>query len=306
LKSFAPEKIVHKVQSAIPSAELRPYVRAYAQRNAEIKDTPLISRVPARLEQILEFQFAESFDVCFDNGYCLTAPRIGLIGPQTKFRASVRFVGKIISFGVFFQPAGFSQVFDVPMPLLVNAGVDGVSLLGHRIQTVWDQLSECNSFTERVSIIEPFLLSSLSIAKFRDRMAETSNRLLALQGRISVSELARETGMGVRQLERRFLERVGVAPKLHARIARFQTAVDMKVASPLMTWLEISHALGYFDQMHMIHDFKKLGGDSPNRVLEHLGDMRPDALASSFVNDAEASRVFTMRRSRQGLILPLA
>jgi hypothetical protein len=31
----------------------------------------------------------------------------------------------------------------------------------------------------------------------------------------------------------------------------------------------------------MVHDFKSLGGDTPGRVLEHLGDMRPEALASS-------------------------
>jgi AraC-like DNA-binding protein len=71
-----------------------------------------------------------------------------------------------------------------------------------------------------------------------------------------------------------------------------------------MNWLEISHALGYYDQMHMIHDFKDLGGNSPSRVFELLGDMRPDALASSFLNDTKSSRIFTMRRSQDGVIVP--
>jgi AraC-like DNA-binding protein len=275
---------VHTVESFHPCPELRRYVRAYAQRKMEIANVPLIARVPARLEQILEFQFGDSFDIHFDNGPRVTTPRIAVIGPQTHLRASVEFFGKIDSFGVFFQPAGFSQLFGVPMRTLANTGTDGQSILGQSIRSVWNELGESNRFQERVRIVERFLLKSLRGIRLPDRMVETSNRLLALQGRVSIANLAGQQGMSVRHFERTFVQQVGVAPKVYARIARFQTALDMKVASPRKTWLEISHALDYFDQMHMIRDFKSLGGNSPGRVLEHLGDMRPEAVASSSLN----------------------
>jgi transcriptional regulator GlxA family with amidase domain len=110
-------------------------------------------------------------------------------------------------------------------------------------------------------------------------MMEISDRLLALQGKIHIADFARQYGITARHLERAFAAQTGTSPKMYARIARFQTALDVKVAAPEMTWLEISHALGYYDQMHLIHDFRKLGGGSPGRILEHLIDMRPEALA---------------------------
>jgi transcriptional regulator GlxA family with amidase domain len=85
-----------------------------------------------------------------------------------------------------------------------------------------------------------------------------------------------------RQLERRFAREIGVPPKSYARIARFQTALDAKLANPRRTWLDIAHQLQYHDQMHMVHDFSALANGSPNRVLATVGDMRPDALTCNY------------------------
>jgi hypothetical protein len=71
---------------------------------------------------------------------------------------------------------------------------------------------------------------------------------------------------------------VGYPPKLHARIARFQTALDMKIRYPDKTWRDIAHVLCYHDQMHMIHDFEKLGGGAPGHVLQEAREQRPPAL----------------------------
>jgi AraC-like DNA-binding protein len=37
-----------------------------------------------------------------------------------------------------------------------------------------------------------------------------------------------------------------------------------------MRWTEIAHALGYHDQMHMVHDFNRLSGDSPTTICGQL------------------------------------
>jgi transcriptional regulator GlxA family with amidase domain len=87
--------------------------------------------------------------------------------------------------------------------------------------------------------------------------------------------------MGLRQFERQFRRETGASPKVFARIARFQAALDAKLASPRRTWLDIAHAFGYHDQMHMIHDFEGLGHNTPTQLITELGDVRPPALASS-------------------------
>jgi AraC-like DNA-binding protein len=37
-----------------------------------------------------------------------------------------------------------------------------------------------------------------------------------------------------------------------------------------MQWTDVAHNLGYHDQMHMVHDFNRLSGDSPTAICGQL------------------------------------
>jgi transcriptional regulator GlxA family with amidase domain len=94
-------------------------------------------------------------------------------------------------------------------------------------------------------------------------------------------DLAHQDFMGLRPSERRFQQETGASPKSFARVARFQAALDAKLASPGRTWLDIAHTFGYYDQMHMIRDFADLGSGAPTHLIAQMGDVRPPALASA-------------------------
>ncbi len=85
-----------------------------------------------------------------------------------------------------------------------------------------------------------------------------------------MSDLARTAELSIRQFERRFRHEIGVAPKLYARIVRFEAALRFKAGAPQMPWTDIAHDLGYYDQMHMIHDFNRLSGDNPSDICGRL------------------------------------
>jgi AraC-like DNA-binding protein len=63
---------------------------------------------------------------------------------------------------------------------------------------------------------------------------------------------------------------VGVSPKLFARIARFEAALDRMARLPQGSWTEVAHRFGYYDQMHMVHDFSRFTGETPTRTLQHF------------------------------------
>jgi AraC-like DNA-binding protein len=94
-------------------------------------------------------------------------------------------------------------------------------------------------------------------------------RVRASGGRISVDELARAVGLSARQLERRFQARVGLGPKLLARIIRFRHAFALARRMPNLA--AVATRAGYFDQAHLVRDFRQFAGAAPSRflALEH-------------------------------------
>lgn len=85
------------------------------------------------------------------------------------------------------------------------------------------------------------------------------------RGLVRVPELARHVGLSVRQLERVFAERVGLTPKSHLRIIRFQEVLrTLRGGEERRTWADLATAHGYYDQAHFIRDFKRFVGVAPS------------------------------------------
>jgi transcriptional regulator GlxA family with amidase domain len=126
--------------------------------------------------------------------------------------------------------------------------------------------------------MENFLVRCAAHVTPPSAIEDVTVHAFAAQGSIPIVDLARDSGLGFRQFERRFLQHIGLQPKLFSRIARFQSTLDAKIGSPRRSWLDIAHSQGYHDQMHMIRDFHGLAGDAPGEILAAIGDMRPTCL----------------------------
>jgi AraC-like DNA-binding protein len=78
--------------------------------------------------------------------------------------------------------------------------------------------------------------------------------------------VAAKSCLSTRQFERQARIRLGLPPKLYARIVRFFFAFRLKRKRPDLTWTAISNTCGYFDQMHFIRDFKAFAGATPRML----------------------------------------
>lgn len=94
--------------------------------------------------------------------------------------------------------------------------------------------------------------------------------MLRCHGQVRIGRLANSVGLSVRQFERRFIQQVGVRPKLYARIARFEAALDSRARSGTKSWTEVAHEFGYHDQMHLVHDFEQFSGETPTNLLTEV------------------------------------
>ncbi len=78
-----------------------------------------------------------------------------------------------------------------------------------------------------------------------------------------MSAVAEKHGLSVRQVERIFLEHVGMTPKVFGRLARLKTAMRLSAATATPDWAEVAAAAGYFDQSHMVREYRALNGATP-------------------------------------------
>ncbi|MGF1638284.1 MAG: helix-turn-helix domain-containing protein, partial [Cyclobacteriaceae bacterium] len=87
--------------------------------------------------------------------------------------------------------------------------------------------------------------------------------LTRASGNLSIDYIAAQSCLSQRQFQRKSLERIGIAPKLYARLVRFSHAYKYKETFPESPWVKIAHRFDYFDHMHFIRDFKAFSGAAP-------------------------------------------
>ena len=206
---------------------------------------------------------------------------LALVGARTCRSVELILSGAVNAFTIVFQPGAFLKLFRVPALELTNADFDGEEVLGRGIGELYARLGEVSAFHDRVRVADGWLSALPTSGASLSAITRVAMAVLQARGSVRINELARRTGLGVRQFERRFQHEIGVSPKLYARIIRFEAALQRRAVSPMARWTEIAHALGYHDQMHMVHDFTRLSGDSPEAVARHL-DMfvQPEVLSA--------------------------
>jgi AraC-like DNA-binding protein len=86
----------------------------------------------------------------------------------------------------------------------------------------------------------------------------------ALERGASVRAISEELGLGEKRLRQLFAAQVGVTPKRFARIARMQALLALAAASETPRWAALAAACGYYDQAHLIQEFRSLTGLTPS------------------------------------------
>jgi AraC-like DNA-binding protein len=164
---------------------------------------------------------------------------------------------------VGFHPGGLYRLLGIPIKELeANEGYDSTYLLDKELCYITEQLNECAGYDNMASIVERYLLSKLNSLKEVLLIDKMLSKIIERGGLINIDEVASQACVSVRHLERLFQQRIGLPPKFFARLVRFTKAWIYKEDHPKENWISIAYHCGYFDQMHLIHDFKEFAGVS--------------------------------------------
>jgi AraC-like DNA-binding protein len=162
-----------------------------------------------------------------------------------------------------FSPVGAHLLWRTPMHEVTGRVVALEAIFGRAGVLLHEALACAGGWEERFALLDDFLLERLDDALSPvPSVTRALGRLRATGGRVRVETVAAELGCSRRHLVAGFREQVGVSPKLLARILRFQRAVGF-VDEAQRGWAEIAAACGYYDQAHMVRDFRQFAGASP-------------------------------------------
>ncbi|MEA5138937.1 helix-turn-helix domain-containing protein [Arcicella rigui] len=211
-------------------------------------------------------------------------PQSILVGPQVN-RIKLKMPHRNFTIKVGFQPGGLYRLLGIPMnEMIMDESLESTYFLDKNIKFIIEQLQETDSLEKSLEIVQNFLLSKLKVLKPKLPLDDVLPLISKNGGLVNIDTVASQACVSTRQLERLFLQRLGLQPKFFARMTRFAKAWTLKEKFPDTKWTTIAYQCGYFDQMHLIRDFKAFCGISPS-VIEDEFKYSPYYLGSQFYDD---------------------
>ena len=196
-----------------------------------------------------------------------------LVGPQTN-TVKLQLGHQHVVIKVSFQPGGLYRLLGIPMQELLQVEAFNASdFLGNLILDLQEQIWETENFLQMLHQIELALLKLAKKLKEKLPIDQVLQQMLQSGGLMSIDKAAAAACLSNRQFERQFKQRIGLSPKFYSRLIRFSNAWILKENQPNMTWTNIAHQTGYFDQMHLIRDFKEFAAVNPKQIEQALLEM---------------------------------
>lgn len=178
--------------------------------------------------------------------------------------------GNLQLFSVSFKPLGASMFFNLPMNELFGCIAPARFILKESIDRLETRLSRTEDFTGKVCLVEEFLMKQLTQKENyfgQKRLLESIGLINRNKGSVEVDVLASSACWSRKQYERNFQEIVGTSPKQFMRTVRFQHALHYKGQHPQTRLTELAYECGFFDQSHMINEFRDLSGVTPKQYF---------------------------------------
>ncbi len=171
-------------------------------------------------------------------------------------------------FGIRFYPGALRHFFDLNLFEITDQSVDEKYFPCRSFGDLHNNIYQHQDFHERAQVCEQWLLR-----QYKPRPATQFDHALSLiyqsLGTIKVAQLAAMVGWSSRHLNRLFRLHTGLSTKAFVQIIRFQHACKQLYIAPENS-LNAALELGFFDQSHLIKDYKKRLLSSPSLFFDRF------------------------------------
>lgn len=163
---------------------------------------------------------------------------------------------------VHFRPGGAFAFLGLPLGDLAGGPVGVDEIWGRRGRDLHERLIAAPSVAARFGLLEEFLLDRARPSVHRHPDVAAAMAAIEADPSIRLAEVRRLTGLSARRHIALFRAEVGLAPKEFARARRFQAALR-RLGGDAAPGARIAADLGYFDQSHLVREFRAFSGMTP-------------------------------------------
>jgi len=257
-------------QTFLPHPDLQSIVKCYW--TLEVPAQADVQRQRIIPDGCIEMAFILGDDIKrYTSGNEFILQPMAMVLGQTLEPFYIEPMGYVNTFAVRFYPYGFANLVTMPIKNLANTETPITSLFNEKAaKDLEEEVIGAATTEKRIAIIERFLLHQLKDKDTIDSIVQsTIDMLLATRGSASINTILKNDPSKRRQLERKFVNQIGISPKQLGKVIRLQTALKILLNRQTEKLTAIAYESEYYDQSHFIKDFKEFTGTNPK---DFLGD----------------------------------
>jgi AraC-like DNA-binding protein len=199
---------------------------------------------------------------------------IHALGSQQKVHRKVIRAGQRIVM-VRLHLGASEELLGVPASVIAGHVVDLDELWGDEMtRRLLDRLSVAQTTIDAAAVFESAIAERLLTVDSCSASSHLARKAAERLVNAPVNTVAVDLGVSERHLRRVFSNAIGVGPKAFAKLTRFHRALRAAHEDASATWASIAAESGYYDQAHLVEEFRAIAGVSPRALLRELRPLR--------------------------------
>ncbi len=253
-----------------PSIELLPYIKHYlfiGSPGNGIKNLRLFS--DGNTGMVFSFR-TSLISTVQNNNVTYFLPASFVYGQISEFK-DLCLIDEASLLIVVFQPYGISRLLGIPANLIRDKTIGTEDLFGIQGLMLHEKLYGQPGLEGKLKLLNAFF------SKIVPKLPVSNNILIQASlsfilkngGTATMNQLVKHTGYTERHIERTFSECIGINPKKYGNIVKLHVFLKLlKGKSKQNNLIDFCYrAGGYYDQSHLIKEFKKYTGMTPKDYL---------------------------------------
>lgn len=171
---------------------------------------------------------------------------------------------KVIS--IRFSVGGFSLLTGIPISEIEAIGQDPATLLGNSFDRLYHRVLMEPDIKRKFTLIESYF----STFRMQERLNKEVLHFFVKHIDKDLNWLVYKSGYSQKHFINLFRKHTGFSPKYLQRINRFNLLVrSIHNQHDSIDWFSIIQRFGYYDQSHLIKDFRHFAGETPQEYVNN-------------------------------------